>query len=464
MKITIQKLFAFLVLVLTYPLYSAAQFQYISPAPSSKFHDPTTNIILKNGGTIRESSLRKNLFSVKGSVSGNHAFDIKIAEEGATVILKPLTPFTEGETVSVAIGEGMITGEGAAVKGTAFTFDIRAPRTPEEQARIKAAMEKIYQDEFGAAAMPSQGGDTREVHQGIPDLTISTNTNPTAGDIFFHNFNFLANQDPHYCIIKNNGDSVFGKFDTITFNNFALNHSGYMTVYNKKDSFYAVLDSNYNKINELRTGNGYLTDVHECQMFKNKTFLISYDPQVFDMTIYNPSYSPDAIVVGCIVQELDNHQNVIFQWRSWDHFEVTDASHVLFTTDVIDYVHGNSIELDNDGNILLSCRHMDEITKININTGDIIWRLGGSHNEFTFTNDPPHFSRQHDVRRIANGNITLFDNGNYHVPPRSYAKEYQVDEVNKTATLAWSYSRVVASGPVFGNAMGSVQRLTNGIH
>ena len=79
MKITIQKLSAFLVLVLMYPLYSAAQFQYISPAPGSKFHDPTTNIILKSGGIIRESSLQKNLFSVKGSLSGNHTCEIKSA-------------------------------------------------------------------------------------------------------------------------------------------------------------------------------------------------------------------------------------------------------------------------------------------------------------------------------------------------------------------------------------------------
>ncbi|GIT32243.1 MAG: hypothetical protein Ct9H300mP2_3220 [Candidatus Neomarinimicrobiota bacterium] len=47
------------------------------------------------------------------------------------------------------------------------------------------------------------------------------------------------------------------------------------------------------------------------------------------------------------------------------------------TAQVIDYVHANAIELDNDGNILLSCRHMDEITKINHQTGEIIWRLGG---------------------------------------------------------------------------------------
>jgi hypothetical protein len=105
---------------------------------------------------------------------------------------------------------------------------------------------------------------------------------------------------------------------------------------------------------------------------------------------------------------------------------------------------------------------MDEITKISRTTGNIIWRLGGKHNQFTFTNDPTKFSYQHDARRIANGHITVFDNGNFNSPPRTYAKEYSLDEVNKIATLTWSYGRTIAAGNLFASAMGSVQRLDNG--
>lgn len=45
----------------------------------------------------------------------------------------------------------------------------------------------------------------------------------------------------------------------------------------------------------------------------------------------------------------------------------------------------------------------------------MIWILGGRRNQFVFTNDL-RFSRQHDIRRLANGNITLFDNGNDKFP------------------------------------------------
>jgi hypothetical protein len=130
---------------------------------------------------------------------------------------------------------------------------------------------------------------------------------------------------------------------------------------------------------------------------------------------------------------------------------------------------------------------MDEITKINRfdSVGTIIWRLGGKHNQFTFVNDSIHFSHQHAIRRIANGHLTLFDNGNYGhfvatvydtnydssvTPPQisidtntnqTYARacEYDLDVNNMTATLVWHYDH---DSTIKSNAMGYVQRLPNG--
>jgi arylsulfate sulfotransferase len=61
---------------------------------------------------------------------------------------------------------------------------------------------------------------------------------------------------------------------------------------------------------------------------------------------------------------------------------------------------------------LVSCRHLDEITKIHRTTGEIIWRFGGSQNEFNFINDYP-FTHQHSIRSLGNNRYILFDNGNY---------------------------------------------------
>ena len=46
---------------------------------------------------------------------------------------------------------------------------------------------------------------------------------------------------------------------------------------------------------------------------------------------------------------------------------------------------------------------------------------------------------QHDVRRLDNGNISVYDNGVTHDPPLSRVIEYNVDEEEKTAELIWEY-------------------------
>jgi arylsulfotransferase ASST/type IX secretion system substrate protein len=187
--------------------------------------------------------------------------------------------------------------------------------------------------------------------------------------------------------------------------------------------------------------------------------LMCYDSQRVDMRALVPGGDSAATVIGLIVQEIDRDKNVVFQWRSWDHFQITDATHENLLARQIDYVHGNAIELDTDGNLLISSRHMDEITKISRTTGEIMWRLGGKNNQFTFLNDSAGFSHQHAIRRLANGNIILFDNGNYHTPQFSRAVEYRLDEGKKTAELVWQYRN---QPEAYGAAMGYAQRLENG--
>lgn len=132
-----------------------------------------------------------------------------------------------------------------------------------------------------------------------------------------------------------------------------------------------------------------------------------------------------------------------------------------FTQATIDWVHGNAIEPDFDGNLLISSRHLNEITKIDRSTGNIIWRFGlnAKNNDFTFSNDTHGFAHQHDIRRLPNGHITLFDNGNCLSPQSSHALEYELDENNMIATLVWSYENTPST---YSFAMGNVQRHQDG--
>ena len=186
---------------------------------------------------------------------------------------------------------------------------------------------------------------------------------------------------------------------------------------------------------------------------------MSYDPEIIDMSEIVEGGDTAATVVGLVVQKLDVNKNVVFQWRSWDHYRIVDAIHQNLLASYIDYVHGNAIEIDNDGNIIISARHQDEISKISTANGAFLWRLGGVHNQFVFVNDSIGFNYQHAIRRLANGDLILFDNGNFHTPPFSRAVEYSLDLASKSVTLVWQYRH---TPDVQSQAMGYAQRLDDG--
>jgi hypothetical protein len=123
------------------------------------------------------------------------------------------------------------------------------------------------------------------------------------------------------------------------------------------------------------------------------------------------------------------------------------------------HAHINSVDVDLDGNLVISARNLDEITKIDRKTGNIIWRFGGKNNQFSFVNDSIGFSAQHSVSILPNGHVLAYDNGLFHKPNFSRAVEYRLDPNNKTAVLDWSYRNTPDIASVF---WGNAQRLRNG--
>jgi hypothetical protein len=119
------------------------------------------------------------------------------------------------------------------------------------------------------------------------------------------------------------------------------------------------------------TAVGYLPDNHDIQPAPegDRYLIMVYREFPYDMTPFGGS--PAATVVSLILQEVDTQGHLYFEWDSWDHIPLTDTNRLL-TDPEIDYVHGNAVEYDYDGNILISGRSLDEITKINRQTGEII--------------------------------------------------------------------------------------------
>jgi hypothetical protein len=441
-----------------------AQFQFLSPLPGSIDHNTNRNIIIREGSKLNASSLqKKNVFEIDGSLSGKHDFDVVLCRDQKTVLLNPRTPFDDGETVTVTVHEGIEKENGEKVNGFQYSFKTTRKLSDEEREQEKKAIEEVYGKEFGKSWTDDQTEDGPDGVK-LPKFHITINNNPAPGDIFFHNYNIIGVPTGHHSIITNDGDSVYTGGSDKRGMDWKINHNGYLTMFYKPTSVWQMFDSSYNKVGVYKMQNGYLTDVHEIQVFPDgHAFVQAYDVHLVNMQVYDSSYSSNATVMALTIQELDADKNVIFEWRAFDHIGILEGQHQNFANNIIDYVHGNSIEQDADGNIVISCRHLDQINKIDINTGAFIWRLGGAMNQFTFLNDPEPFNYQHDCRVLPNGHITLFDNGNYHTVPCSYAREYALDLTNMTATLVWVYKHpMVAGAELTSAALGSVQRLDNG--
>jgi hypothetical protein len=446
-----------------------AQFSYISPLPGSKMKNKETSLLLKTGTVFSAAALHPDLFEITGTKSGKHSAELKLSKDGKTLIVTPSPALAGGEVVSVKIAGGLKNENGDHITGTSFEFETHRDWTAAELESIKQSRKMNRIAEYGEEAYRSMFEKDQEANKLIcnflPPFTIDTVSGAYYdAEVFYRNQRIIDPLCHTSTIISSRGDSLFSFQDQDQGIDFKVNDNGYLTYYDINDSSFVMIDSSYNLVKKFYMKNGYAADEHEFRVYPDgSSLLFCYDVQIIDMTPYGGQ--ENAEVMGLVIQQLDADDNVTFEWSGWDYFEFTESNQPLANA-FIDYIHGNSMELDFDGNLLLSSRHLDEITKINLSTGEIMWRLGGKANEFTFENEigmPKPFSYQHHFRKLPNGNYSMFDNGNNQSPERSTAKEYKLDQANKSASLEWYYDHPQVNGKeVMGLAMGSVEYLPNG--
>jgi len=461
-----------ILLIVSSELTFAQKFEYIFPKNNSILVSLSTDIILESNENIDKTSLTQSEFKVVGSLSGVHNGDVKLSDDNKTILFLPNNKFSPNEVVGVIVNPGISTVSGIKFSQVSFQFKTTPlshriylnPRSligNELNSNINlTSMKKTIPRLNSAQTLPSD----------FPLITVDSSNNPAVGNIFLTNF-LLAPSDSvgNYLIIANNDGSIakYKKLNQISTDfkvlpNGDLSYSEVLINYGTYAQVkWIVTDTSLTPIDSFQCGNGYVADLHDFLLLPNgHAVLIAYDPERVDMSQYGGSDT--AVVIGAIIQELDASKNVVFQWRSWDAIPDTD-SYIDLTTQTVDLIHANSIDTDPDGNFILSMRHLS-IIKIDRQTGNTDWILGGKQNQFTFVNEhasnaPNYFSFQHDVRLLPNGDLTLFDNGNQHNPNYSRAVEYNLDQSNKTATLVWEYRH---NPDIYSMAMGSVQKLSNG--
>ncbi len=275
----------------------------------------------------------------------------------------------------------------------------------------------------------------------------------------------LGKKGGYRVILDNTGYPLFYSKDQNFVHKLVLSN-GLIAVVIKKQGHFVLKDESFTVVDIFGGSNG------RCfVMLPNGHAIVGagHNRQI-DMSQVIAGGRPDAVVQGKSFFEMDANKQVLFEWNCLDYMPLTETLADL-TEKNIDFTHLNYVNIDViDHNYLLSNRHSCSILKVSRTTGEIIWRLGGPANDFTFIgeheeNAPYYFIAQHSVHRLANGNILFFDNGGagraLNIPERSYSRavEYHLDEVNMTATLVWEYRK---DPDVYASSNGDVQRFDNG--
>jgi hypothetical protein len=394
-----------------------------------------------------------------------------VAKE-TTIILRPETPPAGGvpDFPSIEV-QGAVSGPhaGESGDGNGENFSYRFTISPKTADWVRgrnrprevpccAASSPANMSQMPPSAASRWGGSLPD---SFPALTVTVNDNPAPGYVFVGPRS--VGGPPYYAAMLDNTGwpAFFRETPGEAFDFKKQTNVGLYSYLESNASAFKVVDENFEFVDTFGPENGYVVlNGHDFQIAPNgNALIIIRDFQPVDMSQVVPGGDPNASVVGLIIQEQDASHNVVFQWRSWDHFEITDALHIDFTAPFVDYVHCNAIEADADGHLLISARNMHEVTKINRQTGEIIWRMGGSNNEFTLAGDTQWFTRQHSVRRTATETVTIFDNGNYSTPQESRAVEYDLDEGNRVATMVWEFRN---DPPLYAEWGANTQRLPNG--
>lgn len=266
-------------------------------------------------------------------------------------------------------------------------------------------------------------------------------------------------------IIDGTGHTVYYRI-TDRASDFTVHKNGLMS-YFSNGKFY-LLNNLFAVVDSVECLNGVETDPHDFQILSNGHYLlIGLDSVRADLSNYhifmrrNLPGSSNALLKSGVIQELDKGKNLVYQWSAKPYFKLEECDRFFLNdTSVVDITHFNSVDKNRKGEILLSARYTHELIKLSANR-EIIWRMGGVHNKFRFTNDSLKFLGQHDARFYKNSCITLFDNGYAQEPYRHNARavKYKLDEKNMTAKTVWQYGH---EPTIISEATGNAQWQTNG--
>jgi hypothetical protein len=219
---------------------------------------------------------------------------------------------------------------------------------------------------------------------------------------------------------------------------------------------YVIADSAYRTVRRVQAARGLRGDLHEFVITPRDTALLtSY--VITGANLTSVGGPRKGTIQDAIFQEIDlAGGEVLLEWHSLDRIPL-EESYAPVEAANWDFFHLNSVDLDYDGNLLVSSRSTHTVYKLD-RKGTILWRLGGKHSDFEMA-PGSNFAWQHDARRQPDGTLTIFDNGaTPAVEPLSRGLILDIDEDAMTARLLRQYTHP----KILTGSQGNMQLLENG--
>jgi hypothetical protein len=211
---------------------------------------------------------------------------------------------------------------------------------------------------------------------------------------------------------------------------------------------------------------------HELLLLPNGDFMLISYPTLTGVDLTGlETYGPNSTILDCAVQEVDPQGNLVWDWRASNHTDPAKESVVPAgagtAADPADVYHCNSVDVNANGDVLISFRHMNAVLLVSKTTGNVVWKLSGTpYNKdgaqiLTIQGDPEGaFYVQHDARFQPNGDSSVFDD-HYSavaaVPGVARGVEYALDLGAGTAHVVWQYQGAAST-----YLLGSFRRYADG--
>lgn len=465
-------------MIFFFTFYSVLAMAGQSPSGKIQYLYPKnkTNWVVKESPIIiRFEAIRPNqianyeaFIQVAGAQSGTIYGKTIVSDDDKTLIFKPNQPYQPGETVTINLRPILI-GHSEPFLDSTITFTI-APMQSNTHIK-KRQSEPISFSTQSSERKYTPNADGVVVLNGVsvpsdfPYIDITVNDNPDPSYIFAN----YEGEKYFNLILDNSGAPVFYWIVPDSRRDFKVQETGVITM-TVRSGFggggFIAVDNTFTVVDTFFAPPGFQIDEHELLVLPNGHYLVTaMTERQVDMNQLVQGGKKNATVIDYHLIEMDSNDNPYFIWlcNAPGNYEITDTDprNVNLTGYTIDYLHTNSIAVDLDGNYLITPKIMNEVTKINKNNGEIMWRLGGNENEFDYVDLDDFVFMQHCIRVLPNGNYIIFDNGNHHTPhPYSRALEFQVDVEDSSATKVWEFRNT--PNDYYGPYKGNVQKLPNG--